>query len=106
MGGANADEIQQRCIAVALDLPRRCPAIAGMYWWKWFPELPSREEENYRLQTPAIKALIAKHWKCRRFARSKGMQRPRWPPYTLRPNFFSSSPNEIWIIVGRPCGQQ
>ena len=63
MGGANADEIQQRCIAVALDLPRRCPAIAGMYWWKWFPELPSREEENYRLQTPAIKALIAKHWK-------------------------------------------
>ena len=28
MGGANADEIQQRCIAVALDLPRRCPAIA------------------------------------------------------------------------------
>ncbi len=26
--------------------------------------------------------------------------------YTFRPNFFSSSPNEIWIIVGRPCGQQ
>ena len=63
MGGPNADEIQQRCIEVALDLPRRCPTIAGMYWWKWFPELPSREEENYRLQTPAIKALIAKHWK-------------------------------------------
>ena len=63
MGGANADEIQRRCIAVALDLPWRCPAIAGMYWWKWFPDLPSREEENYRLQTPAIKALIVKHWK-------------------------------------------
>ena len=63
MGGANADAIQQRCIDVALDLPRRCPAIAGMYWWKWFPELPSHEEENYKLQTPAIKALIAKHWK-------------------------------------------
>jgi Glycoside Hydrolase Family 113 len=63
MGGPNANEIQQRCIEVALDLPRRCPTIAGMYWWKWFPELPSREEENYRLQTPAIKALIAKHWK-------------------------------------------
>jgi len=62
-GGNNADQIQQRCIEVALDLPARCPALAGMYWWKWFPELPSREEENYRLQTPAIKALIAKHWK-------------------------------------------
>ncbi len=51
----NADEMQQRCIDVALDLPRRCPTIAGMYWWKWFPELPSREEENYRLQTPQSK---------------------------------------------------
>ena len=63
MGGDHADEIQQRCITVALDLPRRCPAIAGMYWWKWFPDLPSHEEENYRLQTTAIKALIAKHWR-------------------------------------------
>lgn len=63
MGGENADEIQQRCIEVALDLPHHCSAIAGMYWWKWFPDLPSREEENYKLQTPAIKALIGKHWK-------------------------------------------
>jgi hypothetical protein len=63
MGGPNAAEIQRRCIEVALDLPRHCPTIAGMYWWKWFPDLPSREEENYRIQTPEIKALIAKHWK-------------------------------------------
>ena len=62
-GGENADAIQQRCIAVALDLPRHCPTIAGMYWWKWFPELPSDEEENYRIQTPEIKALVARHWK-------------------------------------------
>lgn len=62
-GGDHAEEIQQRCIEVALDLPLHCPAIAGMYWWKWFPDLPSHEEENYRLQTPAIKALIAKHWR-------------------------------------------
>ncbi|CAN5596529.1 hypothetical protein BH20VER3_BH20VER3_17140 [soil metagenome] len=63
MGGAQADEIQQRCIDVALDLRKNCPVLAGMYWWKWFPELPSREEENYRIQTPEIKALIARHWK-------------------------------------------
>ena len=62
MGGNHAEEVQQRCIDVALDLPLRCPTIAGMYWWKWFPELPNPEEENYKLQTPAIKALIAKHW--------------------------------------------
>jgi hypothetical protein len=62
-GGEHAEEVQQRCLAVALDLPQHCPQIAGMYWWKWFPDLPNREEENYRLQTPAIKALIARHWK-------------------------------------------
>ncbi len=62
-GGPHADEIQQRCLDVALDLPAHYPVLAGMYLWKWFPELPSREEENYHLQTPAIKALIAKHWR-------------------------------------------
>ena len=62
-GGEHADEIQQRCIATALDLPKHCPILAGMFWWKWFPELPGSEEENYRLQTPEIKALIAKHWR-------------------------------------------
>jgi hypothetical protein len=25
---------------------------------------------------------------------------------TLRPNFFSNSVSEIWIMVGRPWGQQ
>lgn len=62
-GGDHASEIQQRCIDVALDLPKRHPFLAGMFWWKWFPEIPHHHEENYRLQTPAIKALIAKHWK-------------------------------------------
>ncbi len=63
MGGDHAEEVQQRCITVALQMPERCPVLAGMFWWKWFPELPEREEENYRLQTPAIKALFAKYWK-------------------------------------------
>jgi hypothetical protein len=62
-GGEHASEIQQRCIEVALDLPSRHPFLAGMFWWKWFPEIPHHHEENYRLQTPAIKALIAQHWK-------------------------------------------
>ena len=26
--------------------------------------------------------------------------------YTFRPNFFSNSASEIWIMVGRPWGQQ
>jgi hypothetical protein len=62
-GGEHAAEIQARCLDVALALPRKHPFLAGMFLWKWFPELPSHEEEDYRLQTPQIKALIARHWK-------------------------------------------
>ena len=61
-GGEHAVEIQARCIETALALAGKYPFLAGMFWWKWFPEVPHHEEENYRLQTPAIKALIAKHW--------------------------------------------
>lgn len=62
-GGLHAAEIQARCIDVALRLPAKHPFIAGMYWWKWFPDIPNPEVENYRLQTKPIKALLAKHWK-------------------------------------------
>ena len=62
-GGDYAAEIQQRCIDVALGLPARHSFIAGMYWWKWFPEIPHHHAENYRLQTEPIKALISKHWR-------------------------------------------
>ena len=62
-GGFRAAEIQARCIDVALALPAKHPFIAGMYWWKWYPEIPHHEQENYRLQTGPIKALLAKHWK-------------------------------------------
>jgi hypothetical protein len=62
-GGDHAAEIQERCIDVALDLPAKHSCIAGMYWWKWFPEIPHQEQENYCLQTAPIKALIAKHWR-------------------------------------------
>ncbi|HEV2047542.1 MAG TPA: hypothetical protein VGQ95_13220 [Chthoniobacterales bacterium] len=62
-GGDHAAEIQLRCIDAALGLTGKHPFLAGMFWWKWFPELPTDEKENYCLQTPAIKALIAKHWR-------------------------------------------
>jgi hypothetical protein len=62
-GGEHAAEVQQRCIEAALGLTGRHPFLAGMFWWKWFPDLPHDEKENYCLQTPAIKALIATHWR-------------------------------------------
>ena len=61
-GGENAAEIQRRCIESALTLTGKHPWLAGMFFWKWFPELPDDDIENFRIQTPAIKALIAKHW--------------------------------------------
>lgn len=62
-GGEHATEIQARCLDIALGLPAKHPFLAGMYWWKWFPEVPHHEVENYNLQTAPIKALIAKHWR-------------------------------------------
>ncbi|MEY2519446.1 MAG: hypothetical protein QOF24_1205 [Verrucomicrobiota bacterium] len=62
-GGEHAAEIQARCVDAALSMSGRHPFLAGMYWWKWFPELAHHHEENYRLQTEPIKALIAKHWR-------------------------------------------
>jgi hypothetical protein len=62
-GGEHAAEIQARCIETALRLPAKHPFLSGMYWWKWLPEIPHDEQENYRLQTGPIKALLAKYWK-------------------------------------------
>ena len=62
-GGKNAEEIQRRCVEAALKLPARMQCLRGMFWWKWVPELPHDEEENYRMQTPELKALLARYWK-------------------------------------------
>lgn len=64
-GGENATAIQERCIESALSLTAKHPFLAGMFFWKWFPELPDDDEENFRIQTPAIKALFAKYWKAK-----------------------------------------
>jgi hypothetical protein len=62
-GGEHAREIQERCLEAALALTCKPPYLAGMFLWKWFPELPRHEREDFPLQTPEIKGLIAKHWK-------------------------------------------
>ena len=63
MGGENATAIQQRCIESALSLTGKHEWLAGMFFWKWFPELPDDDVENFRIQTPEIKALIARYWR-------------------------------------------
>ena len=61
-GGKHAVAIQERCIDAALSLTGKHPWLAGMFFWKWFPEVPMHEEEDFRIQTPSIKALISKRW--------------------------------------------
>jgi hypothetical protein len=61
-GGPNAKEIQARCIEQALLLPAHHPFLAGMFFWKWFPDLPFPEPETFDMRTPLIKHLLAKHW--------------------------------------------
>jgi hypothetical protein len=63
VGGENAADVQQRCLDAALGLTGKYPWLAGMFLWKWFPDLPHHHEEDFRLQTPEVKALIAKHWR-------------------------------------------
>ena len=62
-GGENAAAIQERCIDGALALTGKHPWLAGMFFWKWFPEVPMHEEEDFRLQRPSITALFSKHWR-------------------------------------------
>lgn len=62
-GGEHAAEVQERCLDAALSLAGKSPFLVGMFLWKWFPELPNDERENFCLQTPAIKELIARHWR-------------------------------------------
>ncbi len=68
-GGANAVQVQCRCVEAALQMLERENArglLAGMFWWKWFPPLPDMHEENFDLREPAPKKVIADFWSARR----------------------------------------
>lgn len=61
-GGPNAAAVQARCIEQALKLPQTYPFLTGMFFWKWFPDLPDPEVETFDLRRPWIKRLLAKYW--------------------------------------------
>lgn len=61
-GTAAAVQVQARCIEEALRLTGRDDFLAGMFWWKWYPNLPMPEAESFDLRTPVLKKLIAKYW--------------------------------------------
>ena len=61
-GGQNARAIQTRCIETALALPERYPFLAGMFFWKFFPDVPSPHPETFDLREPSLKAVLKRHW--------------------------------------------
>ncbi|MEA3187461.1 MAG: hypothetical protein QOD99_1291 [Chthoniobacter sp.] len=61
-GNANAATVQARCVEEALQMGGHYPFLAGMFWWKWYPDLPMDHAETFDLRTPVLKKLIAKYW--------------------------------------------
>jgi hypothetical protein len=62
-GGPGAAEVQARCIEQALGLSKSYPFLAGMFFWKWFPDLPHPQTETFDLRNPALKQLLSRYWK-------------------------------------------
>ena len=64
-GGPNAAAIRARCIEAALALEgSRFPELRGMFWWKWFPDMPRdrRGRETFDLRDPAMVELFRTRW--------------------------------------------
>jgi len=61
-GGEQADEIQQRCLRVALESIAASETVVGAFLWKWFPG-QSRWRGNFLKSTPAMRAVIGEAWR-------------------------------------------
>lgn len=61
-GNADAAGVQARCFEQALRLEGRYPFLAGMFWWKWFPDLPMPEGVTFDIRKPALKKLLRRYW--------------------------------------------
>lgn len=58
-----AKETQARCLKVALEETQSRRHIAGVFLWKWFPEIKKfRWRQNFNLQTPKNKRIILENW--------------------------------------------
>ncbi len=59
-GGDDAEEIQRRCLTVALRAIERSDTIVGAFLWKWFPGETTRG--NFLKSSPAMREVIRTHW--------------------------------------------
>ncbi len=61
-GGADAAGVQGRCVEQALALESRFPFLAGIFFWKWFPDFPDPEKETFDMRAPNLQRIVAAHW--------------------------------------------
>jgi hypothetical protein len=59
-GGPEAEAMQTRCLAAALDAVRREPTVRGAFIWKWFSGRTLGED--FLASTPAMRAVVETAW--------------------------------------------
>ncbi len=57
-----ARDIQCRCLAAGLRTVGRAPWLAGVFLWKWFPDLPGHHRETFDLRAPETREVIRAAW--------------------------------------------
>lgn len=60
VGGANADELQARCMEAALGAIARESSVVGAFLWKWFPG--DDRPRDFAMSDPAMRRIISAHW--------------------------------------------
>ena len=61
-GGENAEEIQKRCLTVALRAIEGSDSVTGAFLWKWFPRTRRGGGHNFHMSTPAMRKIISEEW--------------------------------------------
>ena len=55
------EDLQARCMSIALNAIASEPSIVGSFLWKWFPE-PRPVGRNFQLATPKMQSAIKEIW--------------------------------------------
>jgi hypothetical protein len=57
------EHLQARCLTASLEAIEKSDVVVGAFLWKWFPGGPeSSRGEDFLMSTPAMRAVIARHW--------------------------------------------
>ncbi len=59
-GGENAEDIQARCLNIAMQVIAEEPTVTGAFLWKWFPGSEARS--NFRMADSYNRDVIESNW--------------------------------------------